>query len=134
MKAVIPDRCYAGIYQETIDFCKENGAFDPRTMGDVSNVGLMAQKAEEYGSHDKTFEISAAGTVIVKDGSGSILMKQSVAEGDIFRMCQVKDRPGSGTGSSLLSDVPAPPGIRQYSGWIQRELMTECSLKKWKNT
>ena len=93
MKAVIPDRCYAGIYQETIDFCKENGAFDPRTMGDVSNVGLMAQKAEEYGSHDKTFEISAAGTVIVKDGSGSILMKQSVAEGDIFRMCQVKDAP-----------------------------------------
>ncbi len=93
MKAVIPDRCYAGIYQETIDFCKEHGAFDPTTMGDVSNVGLMAQKAEEYGSHDKTFEIPYSGTVQVKNADGTVLMEQNVAPGDIFRMCQVKDDP-----------------------------------------
>lgn len=93
MKAVIPDRSYAGIYQETIDFCRENGAFDPRTMGSVSNVGLMAQKAEEYGSHDKTFEIPAAGTVRVLDAAGNVLMEQIVEKGDIFRMCQVKDAP-----------------------------------------
>lgn len=92
-KAVIPDRCYAGVYQATIDFCKENGAFDPTTMGSVSNVGLMAQKAEEYGSHDKTFEIPAAGTVRVVDAAGNTLMEHSVEEGDIWRMCQVKDAP-----------------------------------------
>jgi len=92
-KAIIPDRSYASVYQETIDFCKENGAFDPTTMGSVSNVGLMAQKAEEYGSHDKTFEISEAGTVQVVDASGSVLLEQTVEEGDIFRMCQVKDAP-----------------------------------------
>ena len=92
-KAIIPDRCYAGVYQETIEFCKANGAFDPSTMGDVSNVGLMAQKAEEYGSHDKTFEIEAAGNVLVKDAEGNILMEQAVEDGDIFRMCQVKDAP-----------------------------------------
>lgn len=93
MKAVIPDRSYAGIYQETIDFCKKNGAFDPRTMGNVSNVGLMAQKAEEYGSHDKTFEIKAAGIVSVITKSGNLLMEQTVEAGDIYRMCQVKDEP-----------------------------------------
>lgn len=92
-KAVIPDRCYSGVYQATIDFCRENGAFDPTTMGSVPNVGLMAQKAEEYGSHDKTFEIPASGTVQVVDASGAVLMEQPVAEGDIFRMCQVKDAP-----------------------------------------
>ncbi len=91
--AVIPDRCYASVYQETISFCKEHGAFDPTTMGTVPNVGLMAQKAEEYGSHDKTFQMSTNGTVRVVDGNGNILMEQSVAEGDIFRMCQVKDAP-----------------------------------------
>ncbi len=91
--AVIPDRCYAGIYQETIQFCKEHGAFDPTTMGSVPNVGLMAQKAEEYGSHDKTFQIAAKGVVRVVDGSGDILMEQFVEAGDIFRMCQVKDAP-----------------------------------------
>jgi len=91
--AVIPDRCYASVYQETISFCKEHGAFDPTTMGTVPNVGLMAQKAEEYGSHDKTFQMSAIGTVRVVDTSGNVLMQQSVAEGDIFRMCQVKDAP-----------------------------------------
>ncbi len=89
--AVIPDRCYAGIYQETIDFCKEHGAFDPTTMGSVSNVGLMAQKAEEYGSHDKTFQMKADGTVRIVDRDGNTLMEQDVAAGDIFRMCQVKD-------------------------------------------
>ncbi|TCS42478.1 NADP-dependent isocitrate dehydrogenase [Reinekea marinisedimentorum] len=92
-KAVIPDRCYAGVYQATIEFCKEHGAFDPRTMGTVPNVGLMAQKAEEYGSHDKTFEVSAAGAVKVVDKSGNVLLEQPVQAGDIFRMCQVKDAP-----------------------------------------
>lgn len=92
-KAMIPDRSYAGIYQAVIDFCKENGAFDPTTMGSVPNVGLMAQKAEEYGSHDKTFILDAAGTVRVVDTSGAVLLEQAVEEGDIFRMCQVKDAP-----------------------------------------
>lgn len=90
-KAVIPDRSYAGVYQATIDFCKKHGAFDPRTMGTIPNVGLMAQKAEEYGSHDKTFQMSEPGLVRVVDASGAILMEHSVEEGDIFRMCQVKD-------------------------------------------
>ena len=93
MKAIIPDRCYAGVYQATIDFCKENGAFDPTTMGSVANVGLMAQKAEEYGSHDKTFEIAYAGTVRVVTASGQTLMQHAVEEGDIWRMCQTKDAP-----------------------------------------
>ena len=92
-KAVIPDSSYAGIYQATIDFCKVNGAFDPRTMGSVSNVGLMAQKAEEYGSHDKTFEISNAGDVQVVDENGKVLISHKVEQGDIWRMCQVKDAP-----------------------------------------
>ena len=92
-KAVIPDRCYAGVYQATIDFCKENGAFDPSTMGSVSNVGLMAKKAEEYGSHDKTFQLTQAGTVQVVDANGTVLMEQNVEAGDIFRMCQTKDAP-----------------------------------------
>ncbi|MDN3614589.1 NADP-dependent isocitrate dehydrogenase [Vibrio gallaecicus] len=92
-KAMIPDRSYASVYQAVIDFCKENGAFDPTTMGSVPNVGLMAQKAEEYGSHDKTFVLDAAGKVQVVDASGSVLLEQAVEEGDIFRMCQVKDAP-----------------------------------------
>ena len=92
-KAVIPDSSYAGIYQATIDFCKKNGAFNPATMGSVSNVGLMAQKAEEYGSHDKTFEISANGKVQVVDQDGSVLIEHTVEAGDIWRMCQVKDAP-----------------------------------------
>jgi isocitrate dehydrogenase len=91
--AVIPDRCYAGVFQETIDFCKQHGAFDPATMGSVSNVGLMAQKAQEYGSHDKTFQMSVAGTVRVVSTDGLVLLEQSVEQGDIFRMCQVKDAP-----------------------------------------
>ena len=92
-KAMIPDRSYASVYQAVIDFCKENGAFDPTTMGSVPNVGLMAQKAEEYGSHDKTFVLDAAGKVQVVDASGAVLLEQAVEEGDIFRMCQVKDAP-----------------------------------------
>jgi len=92
-KAMIPDRCYAGIYQETIAFCQQHGAFDVTTMGNVSNVGLMAQKAEEYGSHDKTFQIPANGTVRVTDASGKSLMEHKVEEGDIWRMCQTKDLP-----------------------------------------
>ena len=92
-KAIIPDRSYAGIYQATIDFCKKNGALDPKTMGSVPNVGLMAQKAEEYGSHDKTFQITENGTVKVKDASGTVLIEQAVEIGDIFRMCQTKDAP-----------------------------------------
>ena len=92
-KAVIPDRSYSGIYKATIDFCKKNGAFDPTTMGSVSNVGLMAQKAEEYGSHDKTFQLSSTGKVQVVNSSGDILIEQTVENGDIFRMCQVKDAP-----------------------------------------
>lgn len=92
-KAIIPDRSYSGIYQATIDFCKKNGAFDPTTMGTVPNVGLMAQKAQEYGSHDKTFQVEADGKVQVIDTSGNVLMDQNVDAGDLFRMCQVKDAP-----------------------------------------
>ncbi len=92
-KAIIPDRCYAGVYQETIENCKKFGAFNPRTMGSVPNVGLMAQKAEEYGSHDKTFEIAADGVVQVVDQAGQVLMEHQVRQGDIWRMCQTKDAP-----------------------------------------
>ena len=92
-KAVIPDSSYAPIYQATIDFCRENGAFDPVTMGTVPNVGLMAQKAEEYGSHDKTFEIPEDGTVTIVDNNGNILTSHKVEEGDIWRACQAKDAP-----------------------------------------
>ena len=93
MKAVIPDRCYAGVYQEVFDFCRTNGAFNPATMGSVSNVGLMAQKAEEYGSHDKTFELASSGTVTVVDSEGNTLLEHAVEKGDIWRMCQAKDAP-----------------------------------------
>ena len=92
-KAIIPDRCYATIYQATIEDCQKHGAFDPTTMGSVPNVGLMAQKAEEYGSHDKTFQIKKPGVVRVSDSNGNVLMEQNVEEGDIWRMCQAKDAP-----------------------------------------
>ena len=92
-KAVIPDSSYAAVYQEVIDFCKKHGAFDPTTMGSVPNVGLMAQKAEEYGSHDKTFEVASAGTVRVVDAGGTVLLEHAVEEGDIWRACQTKDGP-----------------------------------------
>ncbi len=91
--AMVPDRCYATIYQEVVEDCQQNGAFDPTTMGSVSNVGLMAQKAEEYGSHDKTFEAPADGTIRIIDTSGTVLIEQSVEQGDIFRSCQTKDAP-----------------------------------------
>ena len=93
INAMIPDRCYAGIYAEVLRFCKEHGAFDVATMGNVSNVGLMAQKAEEYGSHDKTFEIAADGAVRVLNDAGATIMQHTVAAGDIWRMCQTRDIP-----------------------------------------
>jgi isocitrate dehydrogenase len=91
--AVIPDSCYAGVYQTTIDFCKKHGAFDPKTMGSVPNVGLMAQAAEEYGSHNKTFQLSGNGTVRVVDAAGTVLLSHAVEGGDIWRACQAKDAP-----------------------------------------
>ena len=111
-KALVPDRCYAGVYQETINFCREHGAFDPATMGTCPNVGLMAQKAEEYGSHDKTFEIPADGTVLVLNKAGSTVFSHSVQQGDIWRMCQVKDAPirdwvKLAVSRSRLSGMPA---------------------------
>ena len=111
-KAVIPESTYATIYQEVIDFCRANGAFDPTTMGSVPNVGLMAQKAEEYGSHDKTFTVPADGVMRVVNESGAVLMKHQVEEGDIWRMCQTKDAPirdwvKLAVTRSRLSDTPA---------------------------
>ncbi|WP_426791365.1 NADP-dependent isocitrate dehydrogenase [Sphingobacterium sp. WOUb80] len=91
--AMVPDRCYAGVYEATIEDCKEHGALDPKTMGSVPNVGLMAQKAEEYGSHDKTFQAAGNGTIRVVNAEGNVFMEQKVEEGDIFRMCQTKDAP-----------------------------------------
>ena len=92
-KALVPDSSYASVYQETIEFCKKNGAFDPTTMGTVPNVGLMARKAQEYGSHDKTFEVPADGLIRVVDGAGEVLMSHDVHTGDIWRMCNAKDEP-----------------------------------------
>lgn len=111
-KAVIPDSSYAGIYQTVIDFCKKHGAFDPSTMGSVPNVGLMAQKAEEYGSHDKTFEIPTAGTVRVVDADGNTLLSHAVESGDIWRACQAKDAPirdwvKLAVSRARVSDTPA---------------------------
>ncbi|WP_149525827.1 NADP-dependent isocitrate dehydrogenase [Sphingobacterium hotanense] len=110
--ALIPDRSYAGIYEAVIDDCKANGAYDPKTMGSVPNVGLMAQKAEEYGSHDKTFQAAANGTIRVVDASGNVYMEQAVETGDIFRMCQTKDAPIQdwvklAVNRARLSDTPA---------------------------
>ena len=110
--AMIPDRCYAGFYQAAIDDMKRNGPLDPRTMGSVPNVGLMAQKAEEYGSHDKTFQLSADGTVKVSDAEGNVFMEQPVQAGDVFRMCQAKDAPIQdwvklAVNRARLSDTPA---------------------------
>lgn len=110
--AMIPDRCYAGFYQAAIEDMKKNGPLDPRTMGSVPNVGLMAQKAEEYGSHDKTFQLSADGTVKVSDADGNVFMEQPVQAGDVFRMCQAKDAPIQdwvklAVNRARLSDTPA---------------------------
>lgn len=110
--AMIPDRCYAGVYEATIEDCKEHGALDPKTMGSVPNVGLMAQKAEEYGSHDKTFQATGNGLIRVVDAAGAVLMEQKVEDGDIFRMCQTKDAPIQdwvklAVNRARLSDTPA---------------------------
>uniref|UniRef100_UPI0035A13F95 NADP-dependent isocitrate dehydrogenase n=1 Tax=Kaistella sp. TaxID=2782235 RepID=UPI0035A13F95 len=110
--AMIPDRCYAGFYQAAIDDMKKNGSLDPKTMGSVPNVGLMAQKAEEYGSHDKTFQLTADGTVKVSDANGNVFMEQNVQTGDVFRMCQAKDAPIQdwvklAVNRARLSDTPA---------------------------
>jgi len=110
--AVIPDRSYARIYQETISFCKKHGAFDPKTMGTVPNVGLMAQKAEEYGSHDKTFQLESGGTVRIVDASDTVLIEHQVEGGDIWRSCQTKDAPihdwvKLAVNRSRLSGMPA---------------------------
>lgn len=109
-KAIIPDSSYAGLYQATIDFCRENGAFDPTTMGTVPNVGLMAQKAEEYGSHDKTFELASSGTVRIVDAAGNRILEHQVGAGDIWRACQVKDAP-------IQDWVKLAVGRARATGW-----------------
>ena len=131
-KAVIPDSSYAGVYAAVIDFCKENGAFDPTTMGTVPNVGLMAQKAEEYGSHDKTFEIAENGTVRVVDGNGATLIEHTVEAGDIWRMCQVKDAPIQdwvklAVGRARASKTPAV-------FWLEQARAHDAQLIKKVNT
>ena len=107
--AVIPDSSYAGVYQTTIDFCKKHGAFDPKTMGSVPNVGLMAQAAEEYGSHNKTFQIPAKGSVRVVDSAGNVLLEHAVDAGDIWRACQTKDASGPGLGEARRQPRPPEP-------------------------
>jgi len=127
-KAVIPDRTYARIYQETINFCKTNGAFDPTTMGTVPNVGLMAQKAQEYGSHDKTFEMAEAGTMRIVDAQGNVLMQHAVEAGDIWRACQTKDAPirdwvKLGVTRARQSNTPAV-------FWLEDERAHDSELRK----
>ncbi|HAD21065.1 MAG TPA: NADP-dependent isocitrate dehydrogenase, partial [Opitutae bacterium] len=130
-KAVIPDRNYAGVYQATIDFCKENGAFDVTTMGNVANVGLMAKKAEEYGSHDKTFEIESSGVVRVIDKSGKILLSHEVEKGDIWRMCQTKK-------VSIIDWVKLAVNRARLSGstvifWLDEKRPHDANLIKYVN-
>lgn len=130
--AMIPDRCYAGVYQETISFCRDNGAFDPATMGTCPNVGLMAQKAEEYGSHDKTYEIPADGTVVVLNKAGDTVFSHDVQKGDIWRMCQVKDAPirdwvKLAVSRSRLSGMPAV-------FWLDSQRAHDAELIKKVNT
>ncbi|MCR9197168.1 MAG: NADP-dependent isocitrate dehydrogenase [Planctomycetaceae bacterium] len=127
-KAIIPDRSYSGVYQATIDFCKENGAFDVTTMGNVSNVGLMAQKAEEYGSHDKTFEMTAAGQVRVVDENGSVLMEHAVQPGDIWRMCQTKDAPIKDWVRLAVSRARATGSTAVF--WLNEDRTHDASLIK----
>lgn len=127
-KAVIPDSSYAGLYQETVDFCRENGAFDPTTMGTVPNVGLMAQKAEEYGSHDKTFEMSENGVVRVVDAAGNVLIQHDVEEGDIWRMCQVKDAPIQDWVKLAVSRARATGSPAVF--WLNKERAHDAELIK----
>ena len=132
-KAVIPDSSYAGIYSATIDFCREHGAFDPTTMGTVPNVGLMAQKAEEYGSHDKTFEISATGIVrVVDNNSGATIIEHNVEEGDIWRMCQVKDAPIQDWVKLAVSRAKASQTPAVF--WLDEDRAHDAELIKKVNT
>ncbi len=131
-KAVIPDSSYAGIYSATIDFCKEHGAFDPTTMGTVPNVGLMAQKAEEYGSHDKTFEISSNGKVSIEDISGTVLIEHQVEAGDIWRMCQVKDAPIQDWVKLAVNRAKASQTPAVF--WLDNERAHDIQLIKKVNT
>ena len=117
--AMVPDRCYATMYKVILEDAKEKGQFDPSTMGDVSNVGLMAQKAEEYGSHDKTFEAPADGKFRVVDTSGKTLLEQTVEPGDIFRMCQVKDIPIQDWVALAVRRAKATGAPAFYSGWTR---------------
>ncbi|MEW7290422.1 NADP-dependent isocitrate dehydrogenase [Aquimarina sp. 2304DJ70-9] len=127
-KAVIPDSSYAGIYQETIDFCKKHGAFDPTTMGTVPNVGLMAKKAEEYGSHDKTFEIQGEGVVRVTDATGNVLIEHTVEKGDIWRMCQTKDAPVKDWVKLAVSRAKATDTPAIF--WLDKERSHDAELIK----
>lgn len=138
--AIIPDRSYAGVYTATIDFCKENGAFNPATMGSVPNVGLMAQKAEEYGSHDKTFQLKNEGTVRVVNQAGETVMEQKVGARDIFRMCQTKDAPirdwvKLAVNRAKLSDTPAVFWLDEHRAH-DRELIAKVNeyLKEYDTT
>jgi isocitrate dehydrogenase len=127
-KAVIPDHSYAPIYQAVIDFCREHGAFDPTTMGSVPNVGLMAQAAEEYGSHDKTFEIGSAGTVQVVDASGAVLMQHPVEAGDVWRACQTKDAPVRNWVELAVSRARATGAPAVF--WLDRSRAHDAELLK----
>ncbi len=127
-KAIIPDRSYSGIYQATIAFCKKHGAFDPTTMGSVPNVGLMAQKAEEYGSHDKTFEMSGNGKMQVVDEGGNVLLEHAVGEGDIWRMCQVKDAPVQDWVKLAVSRARATGAPAVF--WLNKERAHDAELIK----
>ena len=127
-KAVIPDSSYAALYQETIDFCKKHGAFDPTTMGTVPNVGLMAQKAEEYGSHDKTFELPSDGSVRVVDSVGNVLLGHQVEAGDIWRMCQVKDGPIQDWVKLAVSRARATGSPAVF--WLNKERAHDAELIK----
>ncbi len=131
-KAVIPDSSYAGIYQATIDFCKEHGAFDPTTMGTVPNVGLMAQKAEEYGSHDKTFELAASGKVQIVDVTDTVLLEHTVDQGDIWRMCQVKDAPVQDWVKLAVSRARATETPAVF--WLDEDRAHDAELIKKVNT
>lgn len=131
-KAVIPDSSYAGIYTATIEFCKKHGAFDPTTMGTVPNVGLMAQKAEEYGSHDKTFEIAESGKVRVVDANGTVLTEHTVEQGDIWRMCQVKDAPIKDWVKLAVSRARASQTPAVF--WLDEDRAHDAELIKKVNT
>ncbi len=125
-KAVIPDRCYAGVYQAVIEDCKAHGAYDPTTMGSVPNVGLMAQKAEEYGSHDKTFEVPADGTMRIVDTSGKVLIEHQVEQGDVWRACQVKDAPVRDWVKLAVSRARATGAPAVF--WLDRERAHDAQL------